>query len=311
MKKGTTSLEYWCTVNDKSQLLALYDTAANALLPSEIAFSSAKLRHWKCPICQSKWQQSTNKLVRMQPRQYNVFTKQRETTYCPYCKGERPSAFYNLLTEYPWLADCWDYERNDSNPQEYTPSIHKKVYIRCIKCGYAPAKPICPRDKHTPFVCPECSGGICRETTPKTCLTAKYPTIAAELVNSRNNGITGDTIRPSYNGKLWFRCEHGHVYSARVSNRTYLGRGCPICHSRHKTSFTEQAIYFYIQKCCSRTYNNHIEPHGHSVDIFLPEQRIAIECNSLYYHDSVKADFQADIKQFLSLAQYFRVYIMP
>ncbi len=310
MKKDAIPFEDWCRENRKRELLALYDTTANSLAASEIAFSSAKLRWWRCPVCNTAWQQSTNKINKIKPGRYNVFNKKAAITYCPYCKGERVSPFYNLLTQYPWAGDCWDYERNDSPPQQHAPNTLKKFYIKCNKCGHQPSKPICFQYTVIPFRCPVCSGGKNREVTPQNCLAAKYPVIAKELMDSRNGGITAYDILPSCNDKLWFCCSHGHVYSARVSNRTYLGRGCPHCAARRKTSFTEQAIYHYIRAFCDRVYNNHTEPHGLSVDIFLPEQRVAIECNSLYYHDTVKPSLTTDIRKYLSLALYYRVYVL-
>ncbi len=310
MAKKFISFEDWCKDNGKPELLALYDRVANVLPPSEIPFSSPKLRHWRCPTCESTWTGAPNKANRWKRATYNAITKKPQITYCPYCHGEHASAMFNMATELPWSVSCWDYDRNDSTPEQHLPSTHKRFYIKCPLCRYKVPQPVRISTLRKGFLCPACSGGKPREVTPDNCLASKYPQIAAELADSRNGGITAYNILPSYNNKLWFRCSQGHMYSARVSNRTYLGRGCPYCKSRMKTSFVEQAVYHYIKLCCDSTQNNIVEKHGHSVDIFLPEQRVAIECNSLYYHATVRPSFPRDIRKYCELAQYYRVYVL-
>ena len=77
-----------------------------------------------------------------------------EVTFCPYCKGERPSHLYNLLTELPKIPNWWDYKRNSHMPEEYLPSTHKKVYLKCPDCHYAFPEPVRITYRRGIFRCP-------------------------------------------------------------------------------------------------------------------------------------------------------------
>jgi rubrerythrin len=289
--KMTENFAAWCKANGKEKLLALYDK--NNSTPAEkAAFSSATMRKWHCPVCGMSWTASTNKMNRRLLSHYNVIKKRPEETYCPYCAGARVSPYYSLLTERPWIREFWDEERN-GQPVEVLenekPNTHKKFFFRCKKCGYSFPKPIAPRDIDEALHCPECGDGKSREVTDRNCLAALFPQIAKELADDLNEDITGWNIRPSYQERpLWFRCpDHNHLYQAWVYNRTGRGDGCPLCSRRKKTSFMEQAIFYYIKKCARDVRNNQTD-RGSSIDIILHDKQIKVEYNSLYYHKQVR-----------------------
>lgn len=314
MKKGAISLSEWCQREQKPQLLALYDRERNPLPPSEIPHSSAKENYqFRCPVCGISWEQTTNKFVCLEAGNYNYIKKRKEITFCPYFRGERISSQYNMATEFPDVLEWWDYKRNPCRPEECSPSTHLKYYLECPDCHYALPQPACIKDRGGIFRCPRCGDGKQQEVTSFNCLEACYPEIAKELDDGRNGGITGKNILPSYNKKLWFVCSNGHHYKARLSNRTYLGRGCPKCNRQFKTSFVEQAICFYLRKCEADLQNGQADPHtGREIDIFLPSCKTALEFNSLYCHTTLPNGqrIKADLEKVYQLAQYYRVYVL-
>lgn len=313
MRNGVISLEKWCKENNRLELLVLYDQKANLLPASEIARSSGKKYKFKCPVCKISWEQSPNKLARLRKHDYNVIKKRHEKTSCPYCSGERFSSYYNLAIVDTEARKWWDAERNSDTMETVLPNSHKKFYLRCPKCGYQLPNMVRIGDRKGTLRCPICGDGKNTQVTEKNCLQVTDPKIANELDDARNDGITGRKILPSYNGKLWFICPNGHHYKARVSNRTYLGRGCPICNHRNKTSFIEQAFRFYIQKCTSDIRSCQDDLYTkQNIDILLPSQRIAIEFNSLYYHSNTneRRRMDSDIKKLYTLAQYYRVFVI-
>ena len=309
MKKGVLSFAAWCERGGKQLLLSLYDTEGNPLPPSEVSYSSRKQCKCRCPVCGTSWAQNPNHLIRIQKGSYNVFTKREEETFCPYCKGERVSPFYNLGAAVPEAVDWWDEERNDRPIWEHLPSTHKRFYLRCPECRYAFPKPVRLSDRRFKLLCPCHGKGRSRELTDFNCLEARFPLISKELDDEQNGGITGKTIPSSYKHKLWFHCPAGHSYHANVSNRTSLGCGCSVCQGRRKTSFPEQAIRFYLAKCAPDLQSGQEDPHTkRSVDILLPSQRTAIEYNSRYYHNKRRAG--ADAAKLYALAQYYRVFVI-
>lgn len=314
--KMTENFAAWCKANGKEKLLALYDK--NNSTPAEkAAFSSATMRKWHCPVCGMSWTASTNKMNRRLLSHYNVIKKRPEETYCPYCAGARVSPYYSLLTERPWIREFWDEERNDQ-PVEVLenekPNTHKKFFFRCKKCGYSFPKPIAPRDIDEALHCPECGDGKSREVTDRNCLAALFPQIAKELADDLNEDITGWNIRPSYQERpLWFRCpDHNHLYQAWVYNRTGRGDGCPLCSRRKKTSFMEQAIFYYIKKCARDVRNNQTD-RGSSIDIILHDKQIKVEYNSLYYHKQVRygqEGIERSLNKYRELSRYARVFVV-
>lgn len=309
MKKGALSLAAWCRQEGKQLLLSLYDTEGNSLPASEVPYSSPKQYKFRCPVCGASWPQDPNHLIRLQKGSYNVIKKREEETFCPYCKGERPSPFYNLGAAVPEAADWWDEERKGRPIWEYLPSTHKQFYLRCPKCRYPFPKPVRLSDRGFKLLCPNCGKGRSQEVTDFNCLEARFPLISRELDDEQNGGITGKTICSSYKGKLWFRCSAGHSYHANVSNRTSLGRGCPVCQERRRTSFAEQAIRFYLAKCAPDLQSGREDPYTkRSVDILLPSQRTALEYNSRYYHNQRR--IRADTAKLYALAQYYRVFVI-
>jgi len=42
------------------------------------------------------------------------------------------------------------------------------------------------------------------------------------------------------NKKVWWKCAHGHVWSATIANRTKNGSGCPYCSGKRKSKETVQ-----------------------------------------------------------------------
>jgi len=56
---------------------------------------------------------------------------------CPYCAEYFPSEEHNLLVKNPKLCEDWDYDKNDKDPEEYTPSSRKKVWWKCKECSHS------------------------------------------------------------------------------------------------------------------------------------------------------------------------------
>lgn len=54
------------------------------------------------------------------------------------------------------------------------------------------------------------------------------PEVAKTLHPTLNGNITARNVTANSHKKLWWICEHGHVWEAMVSNRN-KGSGCPVC----------------------------------------------------------------------------------
>lgn len=79
---------------------------------------------------------------------------------CPFCNSGKVSDEYNLLTDNPELCKEWDYEKNDTRPEDHSPHTHIKVWWKCNnnKSHSWPAA-IGHRNKKNSNGCPDCSKG--------------------------------------------------------------------------------------------------------------------------------------------------------
>lgn len=87
--------------------------------------------------------------------------------------------------------------------------------------------------------------------------------------------------------KAWWRCKYGHSWEARISNR-YHGRGCPICKKKLRTSFPEQAIFYYTKLLYKDAINGYrdIFKQSMELDVFIPSLKIGIEYDGKAWHNN-------------------------
>ncbi|MBQ4240024.1 MAG: zinc-ribbon domain-containing protein, partial [Oscillospiraceae bacterium] len=122
-----------------------------------------------------------------------------------------------------------------------------------------------------------------------------FPNFLKEWNYKRNTVLPNQVIARS-GKKYWWICELGHEWQVSPLDRTY-GRGCPICSSERKVSIGEKTILYYIMK----NYNGKIIPNYRSelidnkeLDIYLPELKIGIEYDGVYFHKNRARDLLKD-----------------
>lgn len=126
-------------------------------------------------------------------------------------------------------------------------------------------------------------------------LAAKRPELILEWHTKNNGELTPWDVSAFSSKKIWWECKYGHEWIARIYHRSY-GCGCPICASERKTSFAEQAIWFYLKQLTLA--ENRYTGMGKEIDIFLPELRIGIEHNGKYYHKGKEHADQEKIRYY-------------
>lgn len=98
-------------------------------------------------------------------------------------------------------------------------------------------------------------------------------------------GFFPDKIGSQSNTYAFWKCKFGHKWKARISNR-YHGRGCPECRKQLKTSFPEQAVFFYIKKKFPDAINSFRDlfSNGMEIDVYIPSIRTGIEYDGIAWH---------------------------
>lgn len=70
---------------------------------------------------------------------------------------------------------------------------------------------------------------------PKISLAEYAPEVAAQWHPTKNGELSSDKVTTKSNRKVWWQCEKGHAWEARIMNRT-SGQGCPYCAGRYVIS---------------------------------------------------------------------------
>lgn len=144
---------------------------------------------------------------------------------CPYCSGHKVLRKFNdLATTNPELLDEWDYEKNTIKPEEVSKGCSTKVWWKCSK-GHSWEATISSRTQKRG--CPYCSG--LKAIPGKTDLFSKFPHLASEWDYEKNKRIDPLLVAATSNKKVWWKCNKGHSWEARISSRSDKKTGCPYC----------------------------------------------------------------------------------
>ncbi len=251
-------------INNK-KLMKEFNYEKNTLNPNNLTFGSNKKVWWKCEKGH-EWYVSVSNRTR--------------GTGCPYCMNRLIMKGYNdLFTTNPELKSFWNYEKNEVLPSEIGKGSAKKYWWKCEKNH--------EWDEEVRVVasgcrCPYCSNH--RLLTGFNDTKTTHPELMDEW-NYEKNTIKPEEVINSSSIKVWWKCEKNHEWEARISKRA-CGRGCPYCFSANQTSFSEQAIYFYLNKCFNNVYSRYkkLFDNGMEIDIFVEDLKIGIEYDGAFFH---------------------------
>ena len=183
----------------------------NGLTPEDVLTNSHKKVWWKCS----------------EGHEWQATIDSRNTGIgCPYCSGRYAVKGENdLQTVNPVLAKEWNNEKNGNlKPESFLANSHKKVWWKCSK-GHEWQATIGSRNSRCG--CPYCSGRLA--IRGESDLQTVNPTLATEWNYEKNDGLTPMDVMPSSDKKVWWKCNKGHEWQARIADRN-RERGCPECY---------------------------------------------------------------------------------
>ena len=96
--------------------------------------------------------------------------------------------------------------------------------------------------------------------------------------------------------KAWWKCTEGHIYEQRVNKKALRGYRCPICSQNTRISFNEKCVLFYVKKHFPDVQEN-VKPswmNGQEIDIFIPELKVGIEYDGVFWHNNLERDINKD-----------------
>lgn len=258
----------WCNENNKNNLLNLWDKKKNEKSPKEVSYSSQKKYYFKCSKGH-EWQEYVYTLIKKNG--------------CPYCNKRKVCKEYNLAIVKPKVAALWDYEKNfPVKPEEVYPSGSDKYWWKCPN-GHSFQRKLNSIQGDVNR-CPYCTH---KKISPKYNLKTVFPYIVEEW-DYEKNALGPENYHPRSSKKVHWICRINkeHRWEASISNRTKpKPNGCPHCKNELKTSFPEQAIFYYLSKAFSKCHNR-FNILGKEVDIYIEEINLAIEYDGIYRHSS-------------------------
>lgn len=274
-------------VSSTNNLLYRYPEVAklwskkNEIAADEVLARSGKMYIWEC----ANGHEWTD-------RPHNMAKKKFHCPECEYLdRGDglrKATPNFNLVTEYPELANEW-HQRNNKPPTFYMPKSNDKVWWLC-KQGHEWKANIDSRTRGNG--CPYCSH---KKPTTDYNLAVLHPELMDEWHPNRNHKTPSEYL-PQSNVVVWWRCLKGHEWKAPIYRRSG-GSGCPNC--TNQTSKNELRIFTELAALFDNVKHRQ-KLDGLEVDIFLPDYAVAIEYDGKYWHrekaeqDKAKTKYLSD-----------------
>lgn len=187
------------------------------------------------------------------------------------------------------LLDEWDYEENgDLKPCDVTYGMSKKIWWKGLECGHKYQASLNKRTSDKTG-CPYCCKSHARILQGFNDLATTNPELLKKW-DYHKNEISPTNVMKGSHKKIWWICDMGHSYQATIYH-IVNGRGCPVCRKEAKTSFPEQAVYYYIKKYFPDAINSERTIlEGKELDIYIPSKKVAVEFDGSMWHQDINKD---------------------
>ncbi|HIY45129.1 MAG TPA: hypothetical protein H9731_01280 [Candidatus Borkfalkia excrementipullorum] len=211
--------------------------------------------------------------------------------------------FTNPISNIDSLMKEWDWEKNSKEnifPDKIGIGSHRKVWWIC-NSGHEWQAQI--KSRFYGVGCPVCANKIV--VVGENDLASTCPDLAKEWHPTKNGNLTPQQVTSGSGKKVWWLCKNGHEFFKSIDAR-HRNPNCPICLARRRTSFPEQAIFFYIKQAFPDAINSYRDifekKSSMELDIFIPSIMVAIEFDGKAYHNRTENKLR-DQKKFLICKQ--------
>lgn len=209
---------------------------------------------------------------------------------CPFCANRRILVGFNdLASTHKELLNDWDFKKNSRKPNEVFTGSREKYWWLC-DLGHSYA--MSGGKRAIGQGCPYCNKGTL--LVGFNDLLTKFPEVAKEW-DMEKNEISPNQIIAGSGFKACWICNSGHSWQASLSNRTHKGSGCPDCSKRVSRGELEVRKFAesVIGKSSISSSREIISPY--ELDIYFPDESLAIEFNGTYWHSDSKIRANHDI----------------
>ena len=218
------TLYEFCLLHHQEELLEQWDPANLPATPQNVTYGTRDEYWWQCEKGH-RWQAPVK--------------SRTSGRGCPYCTTRRLQPGVNdFATRFPDIAAQWHPTKNNGlRPEQVAANSNRSVWWQCEQ-GHTWRAPVGRRVQFATG-CPYCTG---RKVLPGfNDLASLEPQVAAQWDTERNGSLRPDQVTVGSGKRVWWRCEEGHVWKAKVYSRTGKMRtGCPVCAGVAKTNFTHR-----------------------------------------------------------------------
>lgn len=192
---------------------------------------------------------------------------------CPYCSGiQILKGFNDLQTTHPELALEWS-ERNGSiTPDTVNEKSIKNVWWKCRTCGNEWKSVI--KSRVNGSSCPVCAERALLKGYND--LQTTDPDIASEWDYDKNTFTPTEATRNTYK-RAWWKCEYGHSWNAKISERTIDKINCKECEHEFQSVLLQLLVLYYCKIAGLNAAIMSDKAIGIKVETTIPELRLIIE----------------------------------
>lgn len=250
------------------ELAAQWHPSKNgSLTPGDVTPNAGKKVWWKCPKgVDHEW--------------HAIIANRNRGSGCPICSNQRVAVSNSLGAVNPELAKEWHPSKNGAlTPYDVLPSAARKVWWQCaVKPNHEWEAKL--NNRANGKGCPYCAN---QRISGENSLGAVNPALAVQWHPTNNGDLSPFDVAPSAKTKVWWKCPNGddHEWQATVNHRA-TGTGCPKCNP--VWSVPELRIYTELGSIFPSIEHRAIVD-GFEVDVYIPELKIGIEYDGVYWHD--------------------------
>ena len=230
------------------------------LTPNQVtAFKNIKV-WWKCKTCGREWQ------TLISTRSYG--------SKCPYCSGLKLlKGFNDFSTKYPVIAAEWSERNAPLTPDMVNDKSTKNVWWKCKTCGYEWKAVIKSRAKGS--MCPACADRVVYQG--QNDLNTTDHELLKEWDYEKNMDIRPTMVTRNSMKYVWWKCEHGHSWRAKISDRTLEGKRCHYCEKEFQSLFPFLLIMLYANRKGLKVKTEDEELIGITLSTYIPELDLVID----------------------------------
>lgn len=229
------------------------------LLPTQVTAFANKKVWWKCA----------------EGHEWNALISIRSGgSKCPYCSGlVLLKGFNDFATRQPLLAQEWSNCNLPLTPDMVNEKSRKNVWWKCKKCGNEWRSLVQSRIKGTE--CPVCADRAVMTGYNDLATTDSH--LLREWDYEKNKDLFPTEISRYSMKPVWWKCNCGHSWKAKISERTIEGVECKVCEQEYVSVFPKLIIGFYARKKGLRVLNDSDKVIGLLLETYIPEEKLAIE----------------------------------